>query len=254
MIQVLNRAFDILDYLSSEPEEAKGLGQIASDLGLHPATCANILKTMLRRGFVDQDAPKGGYRLGPSAYRLACNGPYRKDLVAAAEAPMISLAKELQETVLIAVLRQYERVILFQVEGNQNLQVRSDIVSRTEVYRTVTGRLLLAYLPDERLESFIIARGLPGRGVWAGVKTKAQLIAALRKIRKDGKVIDTSQPEIAAAAYPIWQNDTVVAALGLFLPKFRFKGEHRREVLAGLEATANEITRRLSESAERKDS
>ena len=163
---------------------------------------------------------------------------------------MISLAKELQETVLIAVLRQYERVILFQVEGNQNLQVRSDIVSSTEVYRTVTGRLLLAYLPDERLESFIIARGLPGRGV----KTRAQLIAALRKIRKDGKVIDTSQPEIAAAAYPIWQNDTVVAALGLFLPKFRFKGEHRRKVLAGLEATANEITRRLTESAERKDS
>ncbi|MDY7009326.1 MAG: IclR family transcriptional regulator [Planctomycetota bacterium] len=254
MIQVLNRAFDILDYLSTEPDRPKRLSHIARSLDMNQATCANILKTMVRRGFVDQAAPKRGYTLGPAAYRLARSGVYRKDLVAASEPPMTALASGLRETVLIATLRQYERVIPCQVEGDRDLQVRSDIVSDAGVYQTVTGRLLLSYLPDERLETFIILRGLPGKGVWTGVKTRKQLTTALRNIRKDQKVIDTSQPQIAAAAYPIWQNETVAAALGLFLPKFRFKGEHRRKVLAGLEATAAEITRRLSRSLERNDS
>ncbi len=254
MIQVLNRAFDILDYLSAEPDRPKRLGQIAGDLGLHPATCANILKTMVRRGFVDQAGPKQGYTLGPTAYRLARSGPYRKDLVAASEPPMTALARELRETVLISVLRGHERVVPCQVDGDRDLQVHSDITSISGMYESATGRLLLAFLPDERLETFIIARGLPGKGVWLGVKTGTQLNAALRKIRKDEKAVDTSQPEIAAAAYPIWQDETVVAALGLFLPKFRFRGDHRRKVLAGLEATADEITRRLAQRLERNDS
>ena len=254
MIQVLNRAFDILDYLSVDPDRPKRLGQIAGDLGLHPATCANILKTMVRRGFVDQSAPKSGYTLGPAAYRLARSGPYRRDLVAASEAPMTALAKELQETVLISVLRGHERVVPCQVEGDQDLQVRSDITSISGMYESATGRLLLAFLPEERLETFIIARGLPGKGAWPGVKTKSQLSAALRKIRKDEKVIDTSQPQITAAAYPIREYETVVAALGLFLPKFRFRGNHRKKVLSGLEATADEITRRLAQRLERSDS
>ncbi len=254
MIQVLNRAFDILDYLSVEPDRPKGLGQIAGDLGLHPATCANILKTMVRRGFVDQSAPKSGYTLGPAAYRLARSGPYRRGLVAASEPPMTALAKQLQETVLIAVLRGHERVVPCQVEGDQDLQVRSDIASVSNLYETVTGRLLLAFLPADRLETFIIRYGLPENGAWPNVRTKTQTYAALKKIRRDGKTLETSKPQIAAAAYPIWENETVVAALGLFLPKFRFKGEHRRKVLAGLVATADEISRRLSQRSIRSDS
>ena len=254
MIQVLNRAFDILDYLSAEPGRPKGLGQIAGDLGLHPATCANILKTMVRRGFVDQAVPKGGYTLGLAAYRLTSNAPYRKDLVAAAEPPMTTLARELRETVLIAVLHQYQRAVPCQIEGDQDLQVRSDVASISGVYESVTGRVLLAFLPDERLETFILARGLPAKSAWAGVKTRTQLSAALRKIRRDGKAVDTSQSQIAAAAYPIWQDESVVAALGLFLPKFRFKGDHRKKILAGLETTAGKITRRLSQRSKGIDS
>ena len=44
----------------------------------------------------------------------------------------------------------------------------------------------------------------------------------------------------------------VVAALGLFLPTFRFKGSHRKSVLTGLKRTARQISRRLSQSVERK--
>lgn len=254
MIQVLNRAFDILDSLSAEPDRPKRLGQIAGDLGLHQATCANILKTMVRRGFVDQAAPKSGYTLGPTAYRLARSGYYRQDLVAASEPPMTDLAKDLRETVLIAALNQYRRVILCKIEGDQNLQVSSDIASADDVHETVTGRVLLAFLSADKIETLILARGLPAKGVWPGVRTRTQLIAALKKIRKDGRAVDTAKPQVAAAAYPIWQDEAVVAALGLFLPKFRFRGEQRRKVLAGLEATADEITRRLAQRLERDDS
>lgn len=243
MIQVLHRAFDILEFLADDPDRPMGLGRIAGALKLNQGTCANILKTMVQRGFVDQSAPKKGYTLGPTAHALVRNRPYRRDLVQAAEPPMTRLAGEVRETVLISALHRHRRLILCQVEGNRDLQVRSDVVTSDDVYQTMTGRLMLAHLSAEELEAFLAAHGLPGRA-WPEAGTKAKLERALAQIRKQGKAM-TIGPEVAAVAYPILEDDAGIAALGLFLPRFRFRGEHRKKILAGMKATVAEITRQL---------
>ena len=51
MIQVVNRACDILEVLVETPDAPVGLGEVAGRVGLHAATCANILKTLVARGY-----------------------------------------------------------------------------------------------------------------------------------------------------------------------------------------------------------
>jgi len=252
MIRVLHKAFNILEFLAAEPDRPRGLGEIAGDLGLNPATCANILKTMIRRGYAEQVAPKKGYLLGPMACRLARSRPYRRDLLKVAEPLMAELAKDVRETVLLVTLNQSRRFILCQASGDQDLQVRSDVVSSDDVYETATGRLLLAHLPPEQLRTFVTMRGLP-KGVWPEARSRSGLKRALEGIRKEGKVVDISKPQVAAAAFPIRDGEAVVAALGLYLPRFRFKGSHRKRVLAGLGDTAGTISRQLSELPTRSD-
>ena len=250
MIQVLHKAFDILESLAADADRPRGLGQIAGELGLNQATCANILKTLVRRGYAEQVAPKKGYLLGPMSYSLAGSRPYRRDLLKAAEPLMAELAKEVRETVLLVALHQGKRFILCEARGDQDLQVRSDIISSDDVYETATGRLLLAHLSPEKLRTFVTMRGLPG-AVWPEARRRTGLTRALEGIREHGKVVDVSKAQVAAAAFPIRDGETIVAALGLYLPRFRFKGAHRKRVLAGLEDTATRINRQLSERPER---
>ena len=252
MIQVLHKAFDILEFLAAEADRPRGLGEIAGGLGLNQATCANILKTMIRRGYAEQVAPKKGYLLGPMSYRLGGGRPYRRDLLNAAEPAMAELAKDVHETVLLVTLYQYKRFILCEARGDQDLQVRSDIISSDDVYETATGRLLLAHLAPEQLRTFVTMRGLPG-AVWPEARSRSGLRRALQAIREAGRVVDISKPQVAAAAFPIRDGEAVTAALGLYLPRFRFKGSHRKRVLASLEKSATEISCQLSERLRRGD-
>jgi IclR family KDG regulon transcriptional repressor len=242
MIQVVQRALDILECVAQDPETPKGLGEIAERVELNAATCARILQTLVAAGYVEQMGPRKGYRLGPMAYALAAQGPYRKDLVHVAQPVLERLAGETQETVLLAVLHQGRRVTLCEVEGTQIVQVRSDRLQLYDPLRTATGRLLLAYLDDTRRKSCLETSETYAT---APVSTREQMEAELVQARRDGRVIRTSEGHVVGIAYPVWEGETVAAALGLHLPEHRFTGEHRDRVLEAMERAAREMSERV---------
>ena len=47
MIQVINRALNILEILAQEPDKEFGLSEISTTVELNAGTCANILKTLV---------------------------------------------------------------------------------------------------------------------------------------------------------------------------------------------------------------
>ena len=78
MIQVINRALDILEIVAANPEKPTALGEIADALGLNHGTCANIMKTLVTRNYLEQVGTKKGYILGAKSYALTNNDAYRK--------------------------------------------------------------------------------------------------------------------------------------------------------------------------------
>ena len=245
MIKVLHKGFDILELLAAEPERTRPLREIAGRLRLHPATCANILKTLAGRQYVEQEAPRQGYRLGPAAHHLVRHGPYRKDLTAVAEPLLAALAKAVDETVMLVTLRHGRRFILCQIDGRQAVQVERDFLFQTTTYQTATGRLLLAYLAPADLDEVAARLGPPVRQ-WPEAATRPLLERALAAIRAAGWVCLPRPEGVVGLAYPVRNGaGAVVAALGLFLPAGRWKGRHRQEILKGLKGTAEEMGRRL---------
>ena len=81
MIQVINRALNILELVSKERDRDFSLGEIANSLNLNASTCANIIKTLVNRGYLEQKAIKQGYKLGAQAYYLTGNFSNRKELL-----------------------------------------------------------------------------------------------------------------------------------------------------------------------------
>lgn len=246
MIQSVSRALTILDIVADEPARPKLLSEIAAKAGLKPGTCANLLLTLVELQYLEQVASRKGYVLGVKAYRLGGRGGYRPDLCRASEPLMAALAARLRETVLLAVLVGGRRVVLSQVSGDEVFQLRDGFVHEDNIYGTATGRLLMAHLPEAEAEAIVTARGQPTESEWPEAKGGTAIKSALQRIRSDGYAI--TKADLVGVAFPVFQEGRVVASLGLFLPAFRFRGEHRKGILRGMDETSKGIGGRLAET------
>ncbi len=236
MIQSVSRAFRVLEIVAEQPETPRGLGTLATRAELNAATCAHILGTLVELGYVEQTAKKGGYILGPAAHALSAGGPYRKDLVRRVEPFMVELASQFGETAVLAVLRNNLRLTLREVEGASIVRIRADVLREDDPCLSATGRVLLAGLDDIALEGFLQSAGVPGRR-WPEARTGAGLRRAMEDIRQQGFAV-AKRGEVVGAAFPVVERGKTVAALGLFLPKFRFVSPHKEKVLEALRTAA----------------
>ena len=243
MVLVIIKALDILEYLGQDQEKAFSLTEISESLDLNQATCANILKTLVSKNYVEHLGRKKGYRLGPMAFNLTNNLAYNQNLIMAAKEVMEELTERLNETSLLGVLRNQKRFILHLVHSDQDLQVRSR--SERNVYETATGRILLAYVSKKERDHFITSNGLPSESVWKEATTPETLQEALDKIAAEGVVITYSVKHIIGLAVPIRKNGKVIAALGVFLPEIRYTAAFRKEIVRSLRSAAEVIESRL---------
>lgn len=239
MVLVVIKALDVLEYLGQDQERAFTLTEISESLDFNQATCANILKTLVSRNYVEHMGRKKGYKLGHMAFNL----PYNQDLILAAKEVMEDLTAKLNETSLLGVLRNQKRFILHLVNSDQDLQVRSR--SERNVYETATGRLLLAYQSNKERNNFIASSGLPLEQVWKEGITAEALHEALDKIAKDELVITYSVKHIIGLAVPIRKSGKVIAALGIFLPEIRFSAAKKKEIVQAMKAAAKLIMETL---------
>jgi DNA-binding Lrp family transcriptional regulator len=117
MIQVINRAFDIMEYIARDAKKEYALSEIADALKLNHATCANILKTMVERNYLEQAGYKKGYRLGHMMQQITGNNSYEQELLAASIEEMEKMTSRMNETSLLAILRKDIRIALHQVNA-----------------------------------------------------------------------------------------------------------------------------------------
>jgi DNA-binding IclR family transcriptional regulator len=177
---------------------------------------------------------------------LTRDGPYRKDLVVRAQPVITRLARELQEWVIVATMNMGKRFIICRAEVNRPLITNTDYFFLEDAYSASTGRVLLAGLVPDELESYISSYGLPTD--WDGVQTKGELYEKLEKIRNQGFATNTLADEVVQIAFPIQADLRVPAALGLAMPLSRFQGDNRTRVLMTMKAAAEEISGRPASS------
>lgn len=246
MVLVIVKALDILEFIARDPSKAYSLTEIAEGLGMHQATCVNILQTLVEKSYLEHLGRKKGYRLGPMAYNLTNNVSYSQHLVTAAKEVMEELSARFNETAILGVIRNQKRFIVHLVNSDQDLQVRS----RTErsLYETATGRLLLAYLPPKERDSLILNIGLPPATVWPGADTLAGLQAELINIQDKELCVTLSPTHILGLAVPIKKQKQVVAGLSVFVPEIRCSPTRQADIVMALKQAALTINERLDAS------
>jgi DNA-binding IclR family transcriptional regulator len=214
-------------------------------LGINQTTCTNIVKSLVTNGYLETVPGMKGYVIGPAPYYLTRNGTYRKELVEAAMPQLKALTEQMNETSLIAVLKYGEKLILAKVERESAFALNTNYLEQQEPYTNATGRLLTAFLSEKERTVMVKNHGLPGT-LWDGINTAAELEDACSKIRERGYCItpDTSG-ELIGIAFPVFQDGAAAAALGLFLPAYRFEKQQRDHIIREMKKTADKISQQL---------
>lgn len=225
MILVIGKALNILELLSRNTGKEFPLGEIADTLGMDRGTCANIIKTLAARGYVQQTGPRQGYKLGYMVYNLANSAVNNDDLTKIAREDVTWLGNTLNEAAILSVIRNDKRVVLFHTDPDREVVVKTNIAK--SIYSANTGRVILANYSPAHQEKFIIRNGIPTPEEWpeiyASDNPQGELMNQLAIIRHNGYEIFTDRNNIEGFAAPLFANGHVVGSVGCYLPVYRVK-------------------------------
>ena len=246
MIQVVNRALDILELLGKDRNKFYTLREIADNLNLNHSTCANIIKTLIIRRYIEKSSTKQGYKLGPKTYYLTGNFSLKKELIRASEKPMKVLREKLNESCILVILNDDMRITLRKEVSTQELQVVSNEEEKN-AYMTATGRIILACMSQNERQMFVQKFGLP-KSKWEGIENEIELFQELDKIKAKQIAIHFDGEYIAGIGVPIYKNDSVIASLGVYLPEVRFSNRFREVIFMEMGKIAKIISKEISNS------
>lgn len=244
LVQSVDRALSVLEILAKRG--VAGVTEIAGELGVHKSTASRLVAVLESRGFVEQLADRGKYRLGFGIARLASALTVQRDLAHEGRKACETLAGEVGETVNVAIL-DGERVInISEVRGPSAVAVHSWIGQSTPPHATSSGKVLLAHVPDLDLEA-LLGRRLPAF-TERTVTDVAVLAEQLDRVREQGWAATQEEYEVGlnALAAPVRDHSgAVAAAVSVSGPSYRLTPETFPGVVTRLRAAAESFSRRL---------
>ncbi len=246
MIQVLGRAFKLLEQIAEDPFRVWSISELAEIIGTSSATCFHIVTTLNKLGYLESLGKRKGYRFGPAINKLCHNSVYRPDLIESVQELMKGFTIEVSEAAVLSVLHGDKRYILCETNAEKPYIMDYHVKTIPDIYYTATGRLLLAYLSEAEIRAFIKEQGLPKAVAWPEATTSERFFQELADIRAKERVVLENNQYIVQVAFPIFEaTNKVASAIGSFIPKYRFEGEHREVVLNKLMNLVKEASHAL---------
>jgi DNA-binding IclR family transcriptional regulator len=243
-VQSVDRALTVLDLLAQRGEV--GVTELAAELAVHKSTAFRLVTALERRQLVEQVGDRGKYRLGLGILRLAAATTGRLDVTREGQAVCERLARELGETVNIAILDEGAAVNVLQEFGNAAVGSRNWIGRRTALHATSSGKVLLAYA-DETLRKTVLGGPLE-RHTDQTVIDPGELSRQLDEAAQRGWAETNEELEVGltAIAAPIRDGSgKVVAAVSISGPSYRLTAASFEQVATRLIEGATEISSRL---------
>ena len=243
-VQSVDRALSVLEILATHGEA--GVTEVAAELGVHKSTAFRLVAVLESRGFVEQLADRGKYRLGFGVVRLAGAAAAQLDIAREGRRICEALAADLEETVNIAILDNDRAVNVSQVRGPAALSTHNWVGQGTPLHATSSGKVLLAYAPDA-VRKGVLSRELQ-RFTPATITDPEVLQQHLDRIVEQGwgSTVEEYEVGLSAVAAPVRGADgDVVAALSVSGPSFRMDSESFPRLARRVVEGADELSRRL---------
>ena len=224
-----------------------GVTELSRRLGVGKSTAHRLVNTLTEERLLEQDPGTGAYRLGLAMYELGTSVYWHTDLHEACTPVLEQLRNASKETVQVAVLDGREVVYIERRESPQTLRLFGRVGHRNDAHCTSTGKLLLACLSTEELDTTLKGWQLPSRTPHT-ITSIEGLRRELQVIQGQGWAQNISEAEIGvgSVAAPVRNGfGDVVAAVSIAGPVQRLGGESLKRFARPCIDAGLAISRRL---------
>lgn len=181
----LEKGLDIIELLSTE-ERGLSQSEIARRMGRSVGEIFRMLVVLTDRGYVVQDVDTDRYALTTKLFEVANRTPLINRLTALAGPIMRRLTHTIDQSAHLGIASDDAILIVGQVDPPGFINVSVRLGARVDLWRASTGRVILAFTPEERLREFLDTIPLP-QGT-----SEERLRAELAEIRARGHEVTDS--------------------------------------------------------------
>lgn len=232
--QAVNKAFEVLEYLSESPTEAT-LQMIASKVSMTRNKTSRLLATLCDSGLLEQDKPSGSYLLGMSSFTLAQKLVRNSSVISLAHPVIEHLARKHDEAVYMAVIKGEDVLFLDMADCDQEIKSVSLIGKTFPLFTNAAGKVMKALESAESIEWLVNKR----RDTTKDTASQEGLISELVEIRSNGGVaVDSGGLGEGIISVSVAVKDyagRVIGAITMLGPSFRFLKERiEKEIIPSL--------------------
>jgi len=239
MLNSVKKIGSVLELFSPDQPEWR-LSEVSRELGIPKSTTHALMAALVEIGLLSPSL-QGGYRLGPG---LLCLGERMRaglDFRTHAVPVMRLLSESLLESSHLAILDRHRVVYLERVDG-QHPAVRlagDHLEAMVPAHASAAGKVMLAHQDLDAMRHLM--RGRLQRCTERTITEMPRLEDELRRVRVRGFAADLAEttPDVASLAAPVVDRfGTVVAAIGISMPSYRFDASRAKTLERLLQATS----------------
>lgn len=237
-VKSADRTLEILEVLADSPERI-GLGDLARRLSIPKSSLHGILRTMVRRGWVETDESGLLFGLGVRSLLVGASYVERDDAVARTQPLLDWLNSQVDETAHLGRLDGTDVVYLAKRESRHPLRLYSAIGRRLPAHATALGKALLAARDDAEVADLLpakLATLTPNT-----IDRRDGLLAELDRIRAAGYAVDREESSegIRCFAVSLRTSHPPVDAVSVSAPVLRLDTRIEQRIIDAL-GQANE--------------
>jgi IclR family pca regulon transcriptional regulator len=210
----LARGLRVIESFEGHPE-GRSIVEIAHSTELSRAAIRRILLTLELLGYVERS--RQVYRLRTQVLRLGFSFLSSSSVIEAARPVLEHISEQLHESSSMSMLDGGDIVYVARSAASRILAAGLSVGSRLPAYCTSMGRVLLAALPDDELDSYL--HGLKPKAYTAKTITRIPLLRkAILQVRRNGFAIVDEELEagLRSIAVPVsTRSNRLVAAINV---------------------------------------
>lgn len=250
-IKSVEKAFTLLELLATTGESLS-LTELSQKMGLNPNTLRSLLNTLVSMNYVEQTSIRGKYTLGNRVVLLAKGLTSRVALQRILDSVLWEIHFESGgEAVFGNMVSGLQLIPLSQIEASHFVTIRSmNFIPAEKIPTTAQGRILLAFLPDDRRRQVLESLHIPKRTPYT-LTDVSVLANQLKEIRATNSASNINQNEegFAAVGSGIFDFDgSLVATISLQAPLIRMGEEKLKQHRESVRKAANQVTKMLNGS------
>ena len=221
-VQSLSRGFSVLETVC-QSETPLSLSELSQKSNLSIGAIQRLTYTLEKIGLLERDQRTKRFRAGSRMISLALTITRNLELIKVAHPFMQALSDEIGEVVGLGAMEGDQIILVDIIHTQQLLNINMNIGAVIAPHATATGKAMLAFLPDTRVEQTLTVHGLP--------KLTSHTITSRRSFKNELKQVkargyatafDENAYGLTTIGAPV-RNDTgeVTAAMTIMVPSMK---------------------------------